>query len=254
MVNKTLGFIITPIQSGLSSVSNLFKSTKDYITGLNDLEEKNVLLKSQIEALEQENKKLRQGQADLKRYRALFKLEQDYDNLNMIGARIIAKSPGNWYDTFTVNKGAKDGLEKNMVVMASGGIVGHIRSVSNNFAVVQTIIDDISSVHAKDIRTGDKMFVDGDKKLAQKGLCTITFINKDAEVIVGDELVTSELGNIYPPDLYIGVVTRIEKNPNNLMKTAYLKTAVDFTDLTEVLIITDKWKADLQQEQSELDK
>lgn len=252
VINNTFSFVIQPVQSAFTTVENWFDSTIDNISNLNKLEEENLLLKLKIEKLEQENALLRKDQADLNRFRDLFKLHNEYENYNMVGAKIIAKTPGNWYSSFTINKGTSAGIEKDMVVMAVGGLVGHVRSVSKNYAIVQAIIDDTSSVHAEDVRTGDRMFVEGDKRLNQQGLCKVTFIDTAAEVIEGDELVTSALGNVYPPELSIGVITKIEDNPHNLIKTAYLKTNVDFTKLSEVLIITDKWKADLATEQAQL--
>lgn len=253
-VNNTLGFVIQPVQSAFTATENWFNSTIDSIANLNNLEEENLLLKLEVEKLEQENALLRKDQADLNRFRDLFKLQNEYENYNMIGAKIIAKAPGNWYSTFIINKGSKDDIEKDMVVMATGGLVGHVRSVSKNYALIQAIIDDTSSVHAEDVRTGDRMFVEGDKRLNQQGLTKVTFIDNGAEVIEGDELVTSALGNIYPPELSLGVITKIEDNPHNLIKTAYLKTNVDFAKLSEVLIITDKWKSELQKEKVELEK
>lgn len=253
IVNQTVGYIITPIQKGFNNTGNWFSNIYEWVTNLDDLEEDNELLKAKVEELEVENSKLKLEHTELERLRELFQLSLTYEEYPMTGARIIAKAPGNWYNTFTIDKGKSHGIEQGMVVIAYSGLVGHIVDVSEHYAVVQSIIDDTSSVHGQVVRTSDTLFVEGDKLLAEEGLCQVTFINSEAEIVKGDNIVTSQLGDIYPPGIKIGMITDVEENPNLLTKTAYLKPVVDFSNLNEVLIITQPYKEDFENEKEELE-
>lgn len=252
IVDKAVGYVITPVQRTFDSVGGWFSGIIDSISSLDDTLEENEALTQEIAKLKEENNQLKQEQAELKRLRELYKLDNEYKEYPTTAARIIAKAPGNWYDTFIIDKGQEDGIQQNMVVLAKGGLVGHIVSVSEHYATVQSIIDDYSSVHAQVIRTNDLLFVEGDKQLTDKELCKVTFIDKQAEIIEGDQIVTSSLGDIYPSGILIGVVSSLEDNPHALTKTAYLKPVVDFSNLDEVLIITEIWKEDYYKELDEL--
>ena len=74
--------------------------------------------------------------------------DQSYSEYEKVAAQVISKDPGNWYDTFVINKGSNDGIQKDMNVIADGGLVGLVEEVSSNSATVRSIIDDSSSVSA----------------------------------------------------------------------------------------------------------
>ena len=159
---------------------------------------------------------------------------------NTITSNIIARDPGNWYENFTIDKGSNDGIEKNMVVLAFGGLVGKVEEVGPNYAKVSSIINGTYSVSSKTLRTDDEGFVKGD--ISNKGILKMDYIDKDAEIKEGDEIVTSHLSEIYPAGITVGYVTEVHLESNNkLSKTATIKPAVDFKHLEKVLVI-DKGK------------
>lgn len=253
IIHRTVGTVVMPVQKGLNFISNSVSKSFTWVKNLGSLQEDNKLLLEKVETLTQENQKLQLEHKELQRLREMFELTETYDSYSTTGARIVSKAPGNWYDSFIIDKGKKEGLDKGMVVLASGGLVGHISDVSEHYAVVRSIIDDTSSVHGKVIRTNDFLFVEGDKLLAERGLCSLTFISKEAEIIKGDDVVTSNLGDIYPPGIRIGRVTEVEESNDGLSKTAYLEPFVDFRNLNEVVVITEKYKEAFKQEVKELE-
>ena len=103
-------------------------------------------LKAQIDNLTEQNNKLIQDQTEYVRLQQMYNLDQQYTEYPKIAAEIISKDPGNWYDTFVINKGSNDGIQKDMNVIADGGLVGLVEEVSSNSATVRSIIDDSSSV------------------------------------------------------------------------------------------------------------
>ena len=123
-----------------------------------------------------------------------------------------------------------------MVFLAFGGLVGKVEEVGTNYAKVSSIINGTYSVTSKTLRTDDEGFVKGD--IVNKGMLKMEYIDKDAEIKEGDEIVTSHLSNIYPAGITIGSVTEVHLDNNNkLYKTAIIKPAVDFKHLEKVLVI-----------------
>lgn len=245
ILEGVFGYGVTPIQKGIASVGDWFSERVDSIKKLKDLQKDNVLLKEELNKLKFENNVLKQDKFELDRLRELYKLDKKYAEYPKIGAQVIAKSPGNWFKTFTIDKGSIDGLKPFMIVMANTGLVGHITEVGPNYSKVQSIIDDTSNVSSKVLRTADTFFVSGDMELTEKGLCKIEFISDEAEIMVGDEVVTSSLGDIYPPGILIGKIRSIDKQAHALTKYAYLEPVVDFKHLEEVLVINKLWKEEI---------
>ena len=95
----------------------------------------------------------------------MYKLDQEYADYQKTGAKVIGKNSGNWFQSFTIDKGTKDGIKLNMNVMAESGLVGIVTEVGYNWARVTSIIDDSSNVSGMTLATGDNMIVSGNLEL-----------------------------------------------------------------------------------------
>lgn len=236
-VEQSITSVIIPFQKGITYFGDWLRGRIEFLTTINDLDEINEELLTEVSQLRYENKLLESDKLELERLRALYELDKRYADFPKTGARVIGKDPGSWYDVFIIDKGSDDQIEVNMVVMAGNGLVGRIIEVAPNYAKVRSIIDDTSSVSGKILRTSDLCTVSGDKRLGDDGLCLVEYIENDSNIVVGDEIVTSHLGKIYPPGILIGTIRSIENNPDKLTKTAVLEPVVDFKHLEEVLVI-----------------
>ena len=127
-------------------------------------------------------------------------------------------------------------VEENDVILADGGLVGHVSQVDPFSSQVLAIIDDRSSVGAQIVRTGDDGILKGDIELSNLGLCKME-IAGDSEVVKGDQVITSYLSDIYPPGIPIGIVEEVVSGKNGLTQYAYVKPFVDFKHLQNVLIL-----------------
>ncbi len=240
VLENAFGFVIVPIQNFNTSVSGWLKSKINIITNLNDIENENIALKAELENKTELENKVKLLERENEKLNELLETDSKYGNYPTISAKIIAKDPGNWYDNFTIDKGSKDGLEKNMVVLAAGGLVGRIKECGLFYSKVVSLIDDSDSVSSKSLRTDDIGFVRGD--LSQKNLCRMDYIDNDAEIIEGDEIITSHLSEIYPPGITIGYVKEIKPDTNTLTKVAIIEPTVDFKHLENVLVITHSYE------------
>lgn len=177
-----VGYVLVPLQTGVNAVGKgIYTELRDY-SMLKDALAENERMKEEIARLTEENNRLLAGQFELDRLRELYQLDQTYMQYEKIGARIIAKDSGDWFQVFRVNKGFADGVEVDDNVMAGGGLVGIVTDVGANYATVRSIIDDSSRVSAMTIQSGDKCIVAGDLTLFQEGRLRITNITKDGDV------------------------------------------------------------------------
>ena len=234
-----VGYVLVPLQTGVNAVGRgIYNGIRDY-TQLKDALEENESLKEEVARLTEENNRLQANQFELARLRDLYELDQEYMNYEKIGARIIAKDSGDWFQVFRINKGSADGVEVDDNVIAGGGLVGIVTDVGANYATVRSIIDDSSRVSAMALQSGDNCIVAGDLTLFEEGRLRITNITRDGDVRNGDPIVTSNISSKFLPGILIGYAADITVDSERLTKSGYLIPVADFDNLQEVLIITD---------------
>jgi rod shape-determining protein MreC len=211
----------------------------DTLQEISKVLEDNKNLQSQVDTLTEQNNQLKQDSYELDRLRDLYELDQKYPGYSKVGARIIGTRSDNWYNTFQIDKGSDDGIEKDMNVIASGGLVGIVTQVGTNYAWVKSIIEDNSYVSGMLIDTGTTCTLKGDIELLDAGLIHLSF-KKNVEVRNGDKIVTSNISDKYLPGILVGYTKDVKLDSNNITLSGYLVPAVDFEHLQEVLIITKK--------------
>lgn len=233
-----VGYVLVPLQTGVNAVGRgIYNGIRDY-TQLKDALEENESLKEEVARLTEENNRLQANQFELARLRDLYELDQEYMNYEKIGARIIAKDSGDWFQVFRVNKGSADGVEVDNNVIAGGGLVGIVTDVGANYATVRSIIDDSSRVSAMALQSGDNCIVAGDLTLFEEGRLRITNISREGDIKDGDPIVTSNISSKFMPGILVGYAADITVDPERLTKSGYLLPVADFDNLQEVLIIT----------------
>ena len=246
---EAAGMIIVPFEKSISSIGLWLTEVNKNFKDKQDLINANEELQNTIDTLTEQNNILSQNQAELTRLEELYNLDEEYADYPKVAARIISKDPGNWYDTFMINKGSKDGIRVDNNVIAGKGLVGIVTEVGSNWATVRSIIDDSSNVSAMTVGTSDTCMVEGDLELIDEGKLRFTQLyDKDDKVTVGERVVTSNISEKYVEGLFIGYVSDIELSTNNLTKSGTLVTPVDFQHLKDVFVITTN-KADSVQEE-----
>ena len=143
------------MQKGLNSIGGWIFSRAQEAKTVKELQKENEALKLEVDKLKSQISSLENNQSELDTLRDLLKLREKYPNYNMVGARIISSDAGNWYETFTIDKGSLDGIQVDMNVIADNGLVGIVTEVGLNHAKVRSIMDDSSSVSATNANTND---------------------------------------------------------------------------------------------------
>ena len=242
---------VIPMQSGINHVGTWLGDISANFETLQELQEDNRHLQSLVDELRMENRRLIENAHELDRLRELYQLGQNYIDYNPIGARVIFKNPGNWFSTFTIDRGSIHGIREDMNVIAGRGLVGIVTEVGPTWAMVRSIIDDQSNVSSVVTPAGEHLIVRGDLSLMNYGKIRFELMaNNESEVSVGNDVFTSHVSDLFLQGILVGYITEINVDANNLTRSGYIAPFVDFTSLHEVLVLTTT-KADFIQEQGE---
>lgn len=234
------GYTLVPIQNGINEIGLWFSDKAESLTQLKEVMAENEVLQEKVDELTIENNSLQQDKYELDRLRELYELDEKYPSYHKVAARITGKDPGNWFNTFLIDKGSNDGLAVDMNVIAGSGLVGIIIEVGPNWASVRSVIDDSTNVSGMVLSTSDRCIVTGDLQLMDQGKIRFSQLSdKNNTVIKGDKIVTSHISPKYLQGILIGYISDIEVDANNITKSGYITPVVDFEHLQEVLVITD---------------
>lgn len=232
------GYTIVPFQKGLSNVGQWLTSRSDSIKKMEQLSAENEELKSTVADLTIQVNELQQDKFELSELRALYALDDRYDTYDKVGARVIGKDAGNWFSTFLIDKGTNAGIDINMNVIASGGLVGIVTDVGPNWASVRSIIDDNSNLSGMVLATGDTCIVSGNLELMNNGYIEFSQLIDDNDLVAqGDQIVTSYISDKYLPEITVGYISHLNKDANNMTKSGYITPGVDFKHIETVLVI-----------------
>ena len=236
---EAAGMIVVPFEKSINGIGSWIGEISQTFQDKQELINKNQELQDTVDTLTEQNNILIQNQSELSRLQELYKLDEEYSSYPKVAARIISKDPGNWYDTFMINRGSNDGIRVDNNVISGKGLVGIVTEVGSNWATVRAIIDDSSYVSVMTVGTDDNCVVTGDLELIDEGKLRFSQLyDKDDKVTVGERIVTSNISDKYVEGLFVGYVSEIELDTNNLTKTGTIVTPVDFKHLKDVFVIT----------------
>ena len=233
------GIVATPFRSVSSSFSETIANWKDYFTEFDALKEENRQLKLKIAEMEET---VREAQADRDenvRLRAVAGLREQRRDLHYESARILAQDTSNWDSLLTVDKGTVHDVEiGDCVVTETGCLVGVVTEVGLNWSIIRTILDSESSIGALVFRSKANALAQGDFALMRDGRLTLNYLGTDPDVMSGDLIVTSGLGEYFPSELVIGHVDEVRTSDNGLAQYAILTPDADLDELIQVFIVT----------------
>lgn len=238
------GAVVIPFQEGVNEIGKFLfdreserKAISEAKAKIDELTEENKALKREIDELGV----IRQENAE---YRKLLNARERLAAYDVRSASVIGNDGVNVFRRFTVNLGSVDGIEKDMnVINSDGGLVGLVSFVGLNYSIVTSIIESGVSISAMTkngngncILTGTETSADHSLLKLENALASVDFTNDGT-------LVTSNISDRYLPNILVGYVTEVNLNRDGLTQSGFVRTAVDFTSLREVLIIRGKKEA-----------
>jgi rod shape-determining protein MreC len=231
-VEGTMISLTSPGLSGLNSLGGSLGRVWEGYVYLVGVQQENAELRRQL--AENAHKEVRYQEALLlaRRLEALLDLKKQLA-LPVTGARVVAYDPSQWSRCVIVDMGTKDGVAVGLPVLSGGGIVGRIVETYAHYAKVMLIVDRNSGADALVQRTRVRGILQG------KGgnRCSLEYVPKNADVEVGDLVLASGLGGIFPVGQVFGRVTQVNKKAGGPFQEIVVTPGANLSALEEVLIV-----------------
>ena len=235
--------VIYPFQWVGAQIQYAFTGFGEYFTDLKDLQSEIDSLKAENESLKSElvdAEILADEQAWLYRY---LSIKEEHEDYAFCAASVVSSSSssgagGSFATELTLNKGTSSGIQVGMPVITPRGLVGVVVEVGLYYCRVSTFLDTSVSVGAVTTRATENGLCEGDYARLHNGCATLRGLPEEADVEVGDLVVTSGRGSVYPYGIPIGRVVDISANAFSRTTEATVEPFTDFTNLSEVVVMT----------------
>ena len=233
-----VGIVTTPFRWCGKVLTDSLEGFERYFTSVEKVNEENESLREQNKQLLQELERAQVIERENERLRDYLGMKKEYPSLTFEEGMVLSYSSGNYTTGYTLNRGTLHGVDINMAVVTKDGIVGFVSEVGTNWCKVSTLLETAVSVGAYVPRSGAIGMVSGDLSVSSEGYCRFSYTEADADIRVGDQILSSGVGSVYPADLIIGVVESIEVDEYSRAIVATVKPSVEFSKLQYMLIVT----------------
>ena len=232
--------IVSPFLKKGSEVDSRWKSYKAGLKKLDELEEDNQRLKVESDKLRASNQALRGVEAENIRLKAALGY-QGQAAFALVPARVIGRSPSNWWSTVVIDKGTGDLVQKEMPVVTPDGLVGKVVNVDEHSAIVLLVSDENCKVAASVEGTKEQGIVRVEVRGQRTSnniqpTMTLNFLSRVASLQPEQKVLTSGAGSVYPPGILIGQI--VEFKSRELDGQAVIEPSVDIAALADVFVIT----------------
>ncbi len=238
---EALAFVTTPVQSGLARANRAAVTVWATYLDWKNVRAENRRLRDENQQLRVESLQVSETAMENDRLRRLLGLQQRLP-ISTISAEIIAREWGGWVRSLTVNRGRADNVARLTAVISPDGLIGRVMEVRGGASVIQVLTDPASTVGAHVVRTRTTGIVEGDPR----GTMRLKYMAREGGGIqVGDLVVTSGAGGVFPRGIPVGRVRAIDDRGSALFHYAVLAPVVDFARVDEVLLLTGDAKKDV---------
>lgn len=225
---------LRPMQQGVAKVRDSVHDVAHLFVRMGELRRENAHLFNELQRLQGLENALMETRRENNRFRHLLGFKER-TGVEGIAAQVVARNPNNWFSTVTLNRGANHGVRRDMVVVTAQGLVGRVSEVAPQTAKVMLITDPESGVGGLIQRSRDTGVVLG--QTGDRARVIMKLFSPESAPLVGDKVITSGLGMVFPKGLSIGEVVSVETGDYGLVSYVEIEPAVDLDRLEEVLII-----------------
>ena len=231
-VGTPFRWAFTKIGEGLSGFSVYFK-TIDALRAENEelrreLDEyKNLVYDAEL--IEEENDFLSE----------YLGLKEEHLDFSLEDASVLGRESTNYRTLLTISKGTLHGIGVNMPIITDAGLVGYITEVGATWSKAVVLTETATAVGGYIERSGALGVVEGTYELRTEGLCRMVYIEAESDIRIGDKVITSGIGGVYPRGLLVGRVSAIEVDEASRTLTAIIEPAADLDSISKVMIVTE---------------
>jgi rod shape-determining protein MreC len=236
-----VALVTTPVQSALARVNRAAVGTWSTYLDWKNVRAENRRLREENQQLRVAALQVSETATENQRLRRLLSMQARLP-LETVGAEIIAREWGGWVRSLTVNRGRNDNIVRLTAVIAPEGLIGRVIEVRSGVSIIQVLTDPASTVGAHAVRTRTAGIVEGDPR----GTMRLKYMAREGGGIqVGDLVVTSGAGGVFPRGIPVGRVRAIDDRGSALFHYAMLTPVVDFARVDEVLLLTGSTRHDV---------
>ena len=236
---ELLSVAVAPFQKAAAMVSSGVSSLWEKYTNID-----NIIAENQ--QLTEENAELRRQMVDYDRikaeneaYKALANIQSSRPEMSCTSAFVIGRDPLDSFWGFTLDRGTLDGVAVNDAVISDEGyLLGVVREADLTSCKVMTILHPSFNAAGVVSRTRDNGIITGSADYAAEGLCILSNLSRSTLTKANDQVITTGLGGVFPPDVLVGVVQELVPEASGKSTIAVLKPGADPRTVKHVFIIT----------------
>ena len=242
---RTFQSVASPVEKLFSAGAVRLQDFHAYAHDFDALKAENEALKARIAEMEAEVRLSQGANAENERLRTLLELKRSHTDYVLLDASIISWGSSNWSSTFDLDKGSFSGVETgDCVITETGNLVGVVTETGLYSCCVRTLIDPQAAMGATVHSTGLSAVAEGDFSLMESGALKLTYVFDNAVLEVGDTVLTSGAGGVYPAGLVIGKITGVAAEEGGYGQFGVVTPAAELTGLSQVFLILDYGEAE----------
>ena len=232
--------IVSPLRGGVTAAADWVEGVYTYIFHYGELEQELNGLRVRVGELEEQVREGEEASRENEQLRELLNLQARRRDFVFEGARVTARSTSNWESTLTLSKGSSSGIQAgDCVVTEMGVLVGVVSKTGLNWSTVSTIINTDTQMGGIVNRTYSAGVLEGDFSLMNQDRLKLNYLPEGAQLVSGDEVLTSGRGEVFRSGLVVGQVEGVFTDPSGQTRYAVVKPAVDLDALIKVFVIKD---------------
>ena len=236
---EILSVAVAPFQRAAAAVSNGVSSLWEKYTNIDAILEENEKLTTENAELRGQMVDYDKLKAENEAYKALTNIQEQHPEMSYVSSFVIGRDPLDSFYGFTLDKGSLDGVEANDAITSDEGyLLGVVTEVDLTSCKVMTILHPSFNAAGVVSRTRDNGIITGSADYAAEGLCILSNLSRSTLTKASDQVITTGLGGVFPPDVLVGVVREVVPEVSGKSTIAVLKPGADPRTVKHVFIIT----------------
>ena len=237
-LTSVVSIVYQPVQRLASFVADKLRGVGGSFVSSDVYREEVSELQAQVDRLNGRLVDYERVRQKLGAYESFLEVKEDHPDFTYVPASVVSRNSGDAFNTFTLDKGSRDGVEIDDPVVFGDSVVGIVKKVNTATCVVRTILDPELNLSVYEIRSRENGYCETTASLAANGQCRMAGLTKDTAVSQGGIVCTSGLGGLFPRDLQIGTITDIKDSPTDVSVYAVITPAADVSSVSDVFVIT----------------
>lgn len=236
---EILSVAVAPFQRAAAAVSNGVSSLWEKYTNIDAILEENEKLTAENAELRGQMVDYDKLKAENEAYKALTNIQEQHPEMSYVSSFVIGRDPLDSFYGFTLDQGSLDGVEANDAITSDEGyLLGVVTEVDLTSCKVMTILHPSFNAAGVVSRTRDNGIITGSADYAVEGLCILSNLSRSTLTKANDQVITTGLGGVFPPDVLVGVVQELVPEASGKSTIAVLKPGADPRTVKHVFIIT----------------